>query len=292
VSLTIRQGELFGLLGPNGAGKTTLVKLLCTLIVPSSGTARINGFDLAQAARIQTMIGLVTGDERSFYWRLTGRQNLRFFGSLHGLQGATLDRRVEATLGEVDLLDDADRSFQTYSTGMRQRLAIARSLLNDPQILFMDEPTRSLDPTGTAHLHSLIRDELVNRRGVTVLLTTHRLREAELLCDRLAVMDHGQIRARGTIAELRALLRRGDRYRITVTGLSETTRARLAALVGPVTLQPSEGGATIVQFDLPLGEGLLSAAIDVLRDAGCQIDAVASEPVPLEEVFEHLTGKA
>jgi ABC-2 type transport system ATP-binding protein len=291
VDLSVQRGELFGLLGPNGAGKTTLVKLLCTLILPSAGSARVNGFDLHQVAQIQSTVGLVTGDERSFYWRLSGRQNLRFFGALHGLQGAELDQRVEAALARAELMDEANRQFQTYSTGIRQRLAIARGLLNDPQIIFMDEPTRSLDPTATTHLHTFIRDELVRRRGVTVFLTTHRLREAELLCDRLAIMDHGRIRACGSIAELRGLLRRGNRYRATVTGLTETTRARLTELVGQVTVKPSPDGVTLVEFDLPTADGLLSAAIDVLRDEGTQIHTITSEPVPLEEVFEHLTGK-
>jgi ABC-2 type transport system ATP-binding protein len=288
VKLSVQRGELFGLIGPNGAGKTTLIKLLCTLIVPTSGTARVNGFDLNQAARIQSTISLVTGDERSFYWRLSGRQNLRFFGALYGLRDARLERRVEAALTQVELLDYADRQFQTYSTGMKQRLAIARGLLNDPQIIFMDEPTRSLDPTATTHLHTFIRDELVRRRGVTVFLATHRLREAEHLCDRLAIMDHGHIRACGSIAELRGLLGRGDRYRATVTGLTEMTRARLAALVGQVAVKLSQDGAIVVEFDLPPTDGLLSAAIDVLRADDAQIHAITSEPVPLEEVFEHL----
>lgn len=172
VNLTVGRGELFGLLGPNGAGKTTLIKLLCTLIVPTSGTARVNGYDLQQEEAIKASVGLVSGDERSFYWRLSGRRNLEFFASLHRLTAQQRHRRVEDVLGLMELRDVADETFQTCSTGMRQRLSIARGLLNNPEILFLDEPTKSLDPIATRHLHDFIKDRLVGERGVTVFLTT------------------------------------------------------------------------------------------------------------------------
>jgi ABC-2 type transport system ATP-binding protein len=147
--IAVEQGELFGLLGPNGAGKTTLIKLLSTLIVPTAGTAKVNGHDLREQPKIKASIGLVTGDERSFYWRLTGRQNLEFFAGLNGFSADKAARRIDEVLEMIDLTDRAEERFQTYSTGMKQRLSLARGLLHDPPILFMDEPTKSLDQGGS-----------------------------------------------------------------------------------------------------------------------------------------------
>ncbi len=288
VTLTIKRGELFGLLGPNGAGKTTLIKLLCTLIVPTSGSARVDGHDLRHEAAIKARVGLVTGDERSFYWRLSGRHNLLFFAALHGMHGAVARRRVDEVLELMELEEIADRPFQTYSTGMKQRLAIARGLLNHPRILFMDEPTRSLDPTATAHLHAFIRAELVGRQGVTVLLATHRLSEAERLCDRVAVMDRGRIRACGSIPELRRALRRGDRYRFHVQDLKPQIEDELRGLVDGLRLTPVAEDETLVEFDL--ADRRLDRVIDLIRGAGGRIVSITSEPVPLEEVFAHLTA--
>jgi len=289
VSLTIERGELFGLLGPNGAGKTTLIKLLCTLIVPTSGSARVDGHDLHHEGAIKARVGLVTGDERSFYWRLSGRRNLLFFAALHGMHGTEARRRVDEVLELMELEEIADRPFQTYSTGMRQRLAIARGLLNHPRILFLDEPTRSLDPTATAHLHAFIRDELVGRQGVTVLLATHRLSEAERLCDRVAVMHRGRIRACGTISELRRTLKRGDRYRFHVQELKPQVQDELRELVDGLRLTQLGEGETLVEFDLT--DRRLDRVIDVIRVAGGRIVSITSEPVPLEEVFAHLTAQ-
>jgi len=154
VSLQIAEGELFGLVGPNGAGKTTLIKLLATLIVPTSGAAFVHGHPLGHTRAIKASLGLVTSDERSFYWRLTGRQNLAFFAALHGLPAREIPARVTATLALMDLDGQADTRFQTYSTGMRQRLSIARALLHQPRLLFLDEPTKGLDPSATLRRRS------------------------------------------------------------------------------------------------------------------------------------------
>jgi ABC-type multidrug transport system ATPase subunit/ABC-type multidrug transport system permease subunit len=202
VSLNVRSGELFGLLGPNGAGKTTLIKMLSTLVLPTAGKANINGFDLGQDSAIKASIGLVTSDERSFYWRLSGRQNLDFFAHLHNIPDKEIGARVQEALDTVELGSIADSPFLTYATGMRQRLCIARALLNHPRILFLDEPTKGLDPTATQHLHQLIREQLVDAQGITVFLTTHDLSEAEFLCDRVAIMNRGRIVSCGTLAEL------------------------------------------------------------------------------------------
>ena len=210
INLRVGKGELFGLVGPNGAGKTTLIKMLCTLIQPTSGAARVNGLPLSRDTEIRASIGLVTSDERSFYWRLTGRQNLEFFAHLHNIPKNEIVSRVEEALQQVSLDSDADRQFMTYATGMRQRLSIARALLSHPSVLFLDEPTKGLDPEATRRLHALIRNKLVDEQGMTVFLTTHDLEEAELLCDRIAVMSHGRINACGSPKELRELAGKTD----------------------------------------------------------------------------------
>jgi ABC-2 type transport system ATP-binding protein len=289
VNLTVERGELFGLLGPNGAGKTTLIKLLCTLIIPTSGTARVNGHDLQQEEDIKASVGLVSGDERSFYWRLSGRRNLEFFASLHGLPARQRHRRVEEVLDLMELREVADETFQTYSTGMRQRLSLARGLLNNPEILFLDEPTKSLDPIATRHLHDFIKDRLVGERGVTVFLTTHRLEEAELLCQRIAIMDKGRIRACGTISELRKVLRKGERYSLRISGLSETLQAELASLVANLKVLPLDRDTTLLEFDTVDSEETLSEVIEAIQNNGGRIRAISSQATPLEEVFAHLT---
>jgi ABC-2 type transport system ATP-binding protein len=289
VNLTVERGELFGLLGPNGAGKTTLIKLLCTLIVPTSGTARVNGYDLQQEDAIKSSVGLVSGDERSFYWRLSGRRNLEFFASLHGLPAPQRHRRVEDVLELMELREVADQVFQSYSTGMRQRLSLARGLLNNPVILFLDEPTKSLDPIATRHLHDFIKNGLVGQRGVTVFLTTHHLEEAEHLCQRIAIMDKGRIRACGTISELRKVLRKGERYSLRTSGLSEGLQDKLADLVASLKVLPSEAETTLLEFDALDDEETLSNVIEVIHNNGGRIRAVSSQTTPLEEVFAHLT---
>lgn len=286
VDLAVEEGELFGLLGPNGAGKTTLIKLLCTLIVPTSGTARVNGYDLREEARIKASVGLVTGDERSFYWRLSGRQNLEFFASLHGLSPRQGRRKVEEVLELMGLKEVADERFQTYSTGMRQRLSLARGLLNDPKVLFLDEPTKSLDPTATRHLHDFIKSELVGRRGVTVFLTTHRLEEAEQLCDRIAIMDKGHIRACGTIVELGQMLHGGRRYILKIDSFSKAMLSSLEGLVINLQVTPLDGDNILLELSAR-GDEALSRAIDVVRDNGGKIKDVRSEALPLEEIFAH-----
>ncbi len=214
INLDVQEGELFGLLGPNGAGKTTLVKLLCTLILPTSGSARVGGFDLAQSDRVRDQVGMSTGDERSFYWRLSGRQNLEFFAALCNLPRHQIAPRVAEVLAQLGLSAVGDASFQTYSSGMRQRLSIARAILHRPRILFLDEPTRSLDPNSTRQLHALIQDELQAHEGMTIFLTTHRLDEAAKLCQRVGIMHKGRLQAVGTLPDLRESLQARHRYHL------------------------------------------------------------------------------
>ncbi|MFZ3149352.1 MAG: ABC transporter ATP-binding protein [Methanothrix sp.] len=205
INLQVREGEVFGLLGPNGAGKTTLIKILCTLIFPSSGTARVNGYDvLEESEKVRESIGYVTTDERSFYWRLTGRQNLEFFANLHNYYSHKARKRVSELLDIVNLENRADDPFLSYSAGMKQRLAIARGLLNDPRVLFMDEPTRSLDPIAAQSARDFISNYIVGEQGKTIFLSTHNLSEAEQLCNRIAIIDEGKIKTTGSPHELKS----------------------------------------------------------------------------------------
>ncbi len=201
VSLKIERGSVFGLLGRNGAGKTTLTKMLCTLLVPSSGSAQIAGISLANGEAIRQKVGLVITDERSFYWRLSGRRNLEFFAALHGFFGADAKQRVAQLLTLVELTDAADNRVNIYSAGMRQRLAIARALLHRPEILFLDEPSRSLDPSATNRLHALIR-HLIAQQELTVFLISHDLNEIAALSDQICFMRQGQIVAAGSLQSL------------------------------------------------------------------------------------------
>ncbi len=203
VDLEVGAGRCQCLLGPNGAGKTTLIKILATLVLPDGGQARVGGFDVERdPGRVKGAIDLAVGDERSFYWRLTGRQNLRFFAVLSDIPAAESRRRVDEILGLAGLDDVADMRYNTYSTGKRQMLAFARALLTDARILLVDEPTRSLDPGFARKIRAFIRGELVGRQGRTVFWATHNLAEAAEVADDLAIIDKGRIRASGRTADL------------------------------------------------------------------------------------------
>ncbi len=219
IDLQVGRGEFFGILGPNGAGKTTLFKILATLILPDEGEAEILGHDVTTAPReVRRMLAPVVADERSLFWRLSGRENLNLFGRLHGLAGPVAKREIQELLHTVDLEEVADRMVGQYSTGLRQRLLIARALLASPEILLLDEPTRSLDPISARNLRRFLRDELSRRRGCTVLLATHNAEEAFELCDRVGILDRGRLLEVGSTDDLVA--RYGDeRYRVRAKGI-------------------------------------------------------------------------
>jgi ABC-2 type transport system ATP-binding protein len=294
VDLQVRPGELFGLLGPNGAGKTTLIKILCTLIAPTAGSARVAGYPLDHELPIKRAVGLVVSDERSFYWRLSVRNNLEFFAAMVDLSGEEAQTRVDQVLAAVELTGVAGRRFSDLSSGMRQRLAIARSLLHRPRLLFLDEPTRSLDPVAATHLHALIRQLIAE--GVTIVLTTHNLVEARSLCDRIAVMHRGKIRACGPPEQLELEFGRrgapglGDHYRIRLDRWSEDEAARLATLVSGLTVEETPDGAFSLHVSTGPDPAALTAVFDVLRAAGITIYGVQSDHPRLEDVFTHLVA--
>jgi ABC-2 type transport system ATP-binding protein len=287
VTLQVNQGELFGLVGPNGAGKTTLVKLLTTLIIPSSGAALVNGYDLNNDAAIKQSIGLVTSDERSFYWRLTGRHNLEFFAALSGLSPATARQRIAQVIEQIGLQEIIDSRFQTYSTGMRQRLSIARALLNQPRLLFLDEPTKGLDWAATQQLYNLIRERLTHQQGITILLTTHSLNDVERLCDRVAIMHRGHIQGCGTVNELRGQLGMSGRHILQVRRWSSTLQAQLGEL-RQLVVSPRSDQTTQVEFDTP-AEETLHTVLENIQDQGGRILNITHREASLEAIFNHVT---
>jgi len=233
VSLRVGRGRAFCLLGPNGAGKTTLVKILTTLVLPDGGRALIDGYDVeASPAAVRKAVGYAIHDERSFYWRLTGRQNLEFFCALNGLRGSRRDEAIARVLKLTGLGSAADIRFNAYSTGMRQMLAFARALVADADILFVDEPTRSLDPKAAAGVREFLRRELVDARGKTVFWATHDLAEAGEFSHDVAIIDRGRVRACGPVERLTE----GGR-------LDLRTVYDRAVLSGPGAPASAEGGA-------------------------------------------------
>jgi ABC-2 type transport system ATP-binding protein len=280
VDLEVERGEVFGLLGPNGAGKTTLLKVLACLVLPTSGRALVNGFSVSdQEGSVKSSLGYVTSDERSFYWRLSGHENLRFFASLYGLQGAGLRRRCDELLDKVELGGEAaDEQFMNYSSGMRQRLAIARALLHDPPVLFMDEPTRSLDPLTAARLREFVRDQLVGREGKTILLATHNLSEAEAVCSRVGVLVRGRMRRAGTPGDLRRWAGGTVAHRVEAQGGA-------AVPAGCRRVRPGTPALLEVAHDCPGG---LDGALRRLQAAGWEIVACEKVEPSFEGVFERI----
>jgi ABC-2 type transport system ATP-binding protein len=194
VNLEIPEGEVRGLLGPNGAGKTTLVKILCTILLPTRGKAAVLGHDLeAQAKSVREVIGIVLGGERGLYWNLTGRQNLEYWAALYRVPRDETRRRAGILLERVGLDGRADDLVETYSRGMKQRLHLARGLIGNARVLFLDEPTTGMDPIAARDFRILVRE--LRAEGRTVLLTTHDMAEAEAVCDRVALIDHGRVLA-------------------------------------------------------------------------------------------------
>jgi len=192
VNLAVKEGEVFGVLGPNGSGKTTLMKILCNLLYPTGGCASVLGLDAAKnPGEVKRNVGFINCEERSFFWRLTGRQNLEFFASLYGVSDAAA--RVGELLKLVELSAKADDRFDSYSGGMKQRMAFARGLLHDPPVLLADEPTKELDPVVTVRVWDFIKDVLAGGQGKTVLLATHDMREAAELCGRAAFLSEGRV---------------------------------------------------------------------------------------------------
>lgn len=269
VSLQVHRGELFGLFGSNGAGKSTLVRLLTTLLLPTRGTATVNGYDVVQdEVRVRASVGLVTADERSFYGRLTARQNLAFYAALQNVPRSQIARRVEQVLALFDLTARADVPFQSLSTGQKQRLNMARALVHDPPILFLDEPTKSMDLQTTEFVKALIREELVRRQGKTVVFISHELDEMDNFCDRVAVMAEGQIRAVGTAAELSARWPRQAIYRVEVSGDPDLIASGWRLLPRVTSVVEVSRGTSRTAFEVTLADERSGVWLEVLQAVG------------------------
>jgi ABC-2 type transport system ATP-binding protein len=226
ISFDVQSGELFGLLGPNGAGKTTTVKMLATLLIPTAGSARVNGCDVVKEAnQVRKQIGFIFGGERGLYWRLSGIDNLRYFGSLYHVDPDVIKKRIPYLLELVGLKGRGSEKVEGYSRGMKQRLHVARTLLHDPRLLFLDEPTIGLDPVGAREFRQVIRNLQAEQK--TILLTTHYMFEADSLCQRIAVIDEGRIVALDTPEGLKSHVRDLSVIELEMYGVSDEVIARV-----------------------------------------------------------------
>jgi ABC-2 type transport system ATP-binding protein len=286
ISFAVERGELFGLLGPNGAGKTTTIKILTTLLLPSSGTARVLGFDPAhQAGEVRRRIGHVFGGDRGLYDRLSALDNLRYFADLYRVPVREKRRRIAEMLELVGLQGRERERVETYSRGMRQRLHIARGLLHDPEILFLDEPTIGLDPVGAREVRETIAG--LREQGKTILLTTHYMYEADELCQRIAVIAGGAFVAEGTPAELKARVVDRTVIEIETFGLPGELLDRLRAVPGVASVATeTREQAELVLVQSQIGSELVQALLRELD--GTTVGKVIVREPTLEDAYVDL----
>jgi ABC-2 type transport system ATP-binding protein len=297
IDLEVQAGELFGLLGPNGAGKTTLIKILTTLLAPTSGTAKVFGFDVEhETKRIRRIMNMVAGGAQSGYGILTVREQLWMFSQFYGLSGAEGWKRSDALLERVGLLDKRMARVSTLSTGERQKMNLARGLMNDPWILFLDEPTLGLDVAAARSLRELMLEWRAAVPGRTVLLTTHYMAEADELCDRIAIVHKGRILAIGTSAELKRRVQRESIFRVELDRL-EGGVAALANVPGVVSAtaaaaDESHADRQDVVINLVLeDDAALGPVVGALGSRGSRILGLQKSEPTLEDVFVELVGR-
>lgn len=290
VSFAVQAGEIFGMLGPNGAGKTTLIKILTTLLLPSQGEAWVNGKHiLREDNAVRASVGCMLMGERGLYWKLTGRENLDYFGALYHLSSRERRARTAEIIALLKIEDLADRTVETYSSGQKMKLAFGKALVNDAPILVLDEPTNTLDVPSASELRAIVRT--LNQQGKTIIYTTHIMSEAETLCDRVAIIDHGRLLALGSVQELKNALRSGQVIHIdgviptgAVQAIQELPGIRNA------TRKQVNGVSqlTVVSDEQP---DLLPRLIETLNRSGATIQRISPEEVTLEDVFIHKTGR-
>lgn len=288
VTFDVKKGEIFGLLGPNGAGKSTAIRMLSTLSVPTEGTATVAGFDVRKEdARVREHIGLVS-EKMIMYDELKARENLTLFGKLYDIPSGVLRERIDKLLKFVRMEQWADHRIDTFSTGMKQRINVIRALVNEPEILFLDEPTLGLDPQSTAEIRELVR-KINAENNTTIILTTHMMTEADMLCDRIGIMDHGRIVALDSPENLKRSITGSD------TSLFEFEISNLDTdMVSSVTAIGAVG--SLVRDDpthikvSATGADAFDVLVDTLRKKGAKIRTVRNLEPTLEDVFLKITG--
>lgn len=285
-SFTARPGEIFGLLGPNGAGKSTTIGCICGLLAPTAGTLRVCGHDVvSSAAAAKRTIGVVP-QEIALYEDLTARENLDYWGAVQGLSGAALKSAIQSVLEETGLADRSKEPVKRFSGGMKRRLNFAAGILHKPKVLLLDEPTVGVDPQSRVHLLGLVRAQA--DAGACVLYTTHYMEEAETLCDRLAIIDHGRIIAQGTLDELRSML--GERDLLRLTGVFPEPPVRAALSREPdLELLGFEDGQ--LRLALARASERLPRLFELLSGAGAEVRGTTLTRPNLESLFIKLTGK-
>ncbi len=293
VNLQVRQGELFGLLGPNGAGKTTLIKILTTLLAPTSGRARVANYDVVrEPGKVRQMINMVSGGESSGYGLLTVRENLWMFSQFYGLPSREANERIQALLKMVGLEDRMETKSSDLSTGLRQKMNIVRGFLTDPQVLVLDEPTLGLDVGASRDTRHLIRSWLEQDHQRTLLLTTHYMVEADELCDRVAIINRGRVLACDSPAALKQQIQREALFQIAVTGMDGLKPSTLEQLPGVRRVGSNEtDGLTKLTFALE-EEAALGGVITKLNESRVRIARLDKHAPTLEDVFVHLVGRS
>jgi ABC-2 type transport system ATP-binding protein len=293
VSLQVEKGELFGLLGPNGAGKTTLIKILTTLLAPTTGWARVAGHDVvAEAALVRPRINMVSGGESSGYGLLTVRENLWMFAQFYGLSTREANQRIEALLKIVGLADRMHTKSSDLSTGLRQKMNIVRGFLTDPEVLFLDEPTLGLDVGATRDVHQFVLEWLAADRSRTLLLTTHSMIEADELCDRVAIINQGRVLACDKPSVLKQRLQKQAHFEIATSTLRGLSLEALLHQPGvhTVTSRNVDGNATL---DFVLDEeAALAGLMNALTHADVRINRLTKHEPTLEDVFVDLVGRS
>lgn len=289
ISFKVNSSEIFGLLGPNGAGKTTTIRMLSTLSRPTSGTAKIGGYDvLKRDNKVRQLIGLVS-EKMIMYDRLTAKENLMFFGKLYNIQKNVLNERIDELLELVQLSKWKDAKVGTFSTGMRQRMNVVRALLNMPKVLFLDEPTLGLDPQSTVEVREFIR-KINNENKTTIILTTHMMNEADRLCDRIAIIDNGKIAALDTSKNLKKLVSGHDTtiLKLEIPNLSKKLVDKMQSLDFVKAISQENGSHIKIQAT---GDNAFDNVIDAVRAENARINSIENLQPTLEHVFLHITGR-
>lgn len=287
ISFSVNRGEIFGLLGQNGAGKTTTIKMLITLLAPSAGVCKVLGYDtMKDAKKIRNKINFIFGGEYGVYRRLSARDNLRYFANLYKIDSQTREKRISELLSLVGLSDKADLRVETFSKGMIQRVQIARGLLNDPEIIFMDEPSVGLDPLGGKMLRDIILK--MKEHGRTILLTTHNMYEAEELCDRFAIMKKGKIITSGTMKEIRNSINAPNRLEVVVKNSAEEYINKINSLGNVLNLnsKPHEKGTILdISYRGEINEDIIKIV------GGESLFSISERDLTLEDAYLALMGK-